>query len=127
MRAQRRGTLVTAALARAVLLRCSRSSVLGRNTLRSPSRIHMLWLLIICLADLTCQSVLECDQAAVDLRRTAALTLFGAWHYGVPAKSLYLLYDRLLGSAPTLANAVKKMLLDVYVHTPHCFSYHPST
>jgi protein Mpv17 len=73
---------------------------------------------IICLADLTCQNVLERDQSGVDVRRTAALTLFGTWHYGVPAKSLYLLYDRLLGSAPTLANAAQKMLLDVYVHTP---------
>ena len=41
-----------------------------------------------CLADLTCQSVLECDQAAVDLRRTAALTLFGAWHSMVFRQSL---------------------------------------
>ena len=49
---------------------------------------------------------------------TAALTLFGTWHYGVPAKTLYMLYDHFLGTAPTLMNSIYKMLIDVYLHGP---------
>lgn len=73
---------------------------------------------ILCAADLTCQSVLEREKPGTDARRTAALTVFGAWHYGVPAKLLYLAYDRILGTTPTLANSIAKMLIDVYLHTP---------
>lgn len=73
---------------------------------------------VICLADVTCQSVLQRDTPGLDYRRTAALTLFGTWHYGVPAKSLYLMYDRVLGTSPSLSIATKKMLFDVYIHTP---------
>ena len=75
---------------------------------------------ILCLADLTCQSLLERNATSkqFDARRTAALALFGMWHYGVPAKSLYLLYDHLLGVDGTLRTAMLKVLLDEYVHTP---------
>lgn len=72
---------------------------------------------ILCAADMTCQMMLE-NQTAVDMRRTAALTLFGTWHYGVPAKTLYMLYDHFLGTAPTLMNSIYKMLIDVYLHGP---------
>ena len=72
---------------------------------------------ILCLADLTCQSFLETN-STLDVRRTAALALFGTWHYGFPAKSLYLFYDRLLGVDGTLRTALFKVLLDEYVHTP---------
>lgn len=65
---------------------------------------------ILCAADLTCQCLLEQNKTSVDLRRTAALTIFGTWHYGVPAKALYLLYDQVLGTAPTLMNSIYKML-----------------
>ena len=72
---------------------------------------------IICAADLTCQTMID-KKSELDVRRTAALTIFGAWHYGVPAKALYLLYDRVIGTDPSFATALKKMILDVYVHTP---------
>ena len=65
---------------------------------------------ILCAADLTCQCLLEQNKTSVDLRRTAALTIFGTWHYGVPAKALYLLYDQVLGTAPSLMNSIYKML-----------------
>ena len=65
---------------------------------------------ILCAADLTCQCLLEQNKTSIDLRRTAALTIFGTWHYGVPAKALYLLYDQVLGTAPTLMNSIYKML-----------------
>ena len=74
---------------------------------------------ILCLADLTCQLTLEKRDGGLDARRTAALTAFGAWHYGWPAKSLYLLYDHLLDARLFgAANAVAKVFLDVYLHTP---------
>ena len=65
---------------------------------------------ILCAADLTCQCLLEPNKTSVDLQRTAALTIFGTWHYGVPAKALYLLYDQVLGTTPTLMNSIYKML-----------------
>ena len=73
---------------------------------------------ILCAADLACQTFLEPNRTSIDARRTAALTIFGTWHYGVVAKSLYLLYDKLLGTALTLSVAVRKMIIDVYVHSP---------
>ena len=53
-----------------------------------------------------------------DAGRTLALATFGFFHYGVTAKTLYLWYDRVLGKTPTVRNAMTKMVLDVYVHTP---------
>ena len=36
----------------------------------------------------------------------------------MPAKYLYLAYDRVLGVAPSLRTAGLKMFFDVYVHSP---------
>ena len=58
------------------------------------------------------------DMDGVDAGRTLALATFGFFHYGVTAKTLYLWYDRILGKTPTVRNAMTKMVLDVYVHTP---------
>lgn len=72
---------------------------------------------IIFSADVTCQLTLQRDaKNGIDWRRTGGLTVFAAWHYGVPGKYLYLAYDRVLGVTPTLRTAVLKMLFDVYVH-----------
>jgi len=74
---------------------------------------------IITVADLTCQSTVQWDAAhGIDWQRTTGLALFATWHYGVPAKYLYLMYDRVLGTGPTLRTALSKMLVDVYVHSP---------
>mmetsp|Transcript_27044 Transcript_27044/g.52659 ORF Transcript_27044/g.52659 Transcript_27044/m.52659 type:complete len:219 (-) Transcript_27044:260-916(-) len=59
-----------------------------------------------------------CRDMSIDWRRTAGLTTFGFIHYGGACKWLYLWYDRLLGTAPTLRNAAAKMVFDVYVHSP---------
>lgn len=74
---------------------------------------------VVCSADLTCQLAFQRSaDGSIDWPRTIGLTVFAAWHYGGPAKFLYLTYDRLLGTAPHMQVAVKKMLCDVYVHTP---------
>lgn len=74
---------------------------------------------IIGAADLTCQACLQRDdEHGIDWQRTLGLTVFACWHYGVPAKGLYLWYDRFFGVAPTLSTAAKKMCFDVYVHSP---------
>ena len=39
---------------------------------------------IILAADVTCQAALERKEGGIDVRRTAALAIFGAWHYGIP-------------------------------------------
>ena len=74
---------------------------------------------IITGADLTCQSTVQWDAVhGIDWQRTAGLALFATWHYGVPAKYLYLMYDRFLGTGPTMRTALSKMFVDVYVHSP---------
>ena len=70
-------------------------------------------------ADVSCQLLLQSSpDGGIDWRRTAGLTLFGLLHYGGPCKALYLLYDRRIGAAQTLSVATKKMIFDVYVHSP---------
>lgn len=69
-------------------------------------------------ADLTCQALLQRDPKGVDWQRTKGLCVFAGWHYGGPAKYLYLSYDRFVGVAPDLRTAAIKMALDVYVHSP---------
>ncbi|EGB02066.1 peroxisomal membrane protein [Aureococcus anophagefferens] len=71
---------------------------------------------VMAASDVTCQSLTRDD--GVDAGRTLALATFGFFHYGVTAKTLYLWYDRILGKTPTVRNAMTKMVLDVYVHTP---------
>ena len=67
-------------------------------------------------ADLVVQAVLQSDPNGVDWQHTASLAIFGGWHYGGPAKFLYLWYDRFFGVAPNFRTAVMKMGFDVYVH-----------
>ena len=69
-------------------------------------------------ADLAVQALVQRDPGkATDWQRTAGIALFAGWHYGIPAKFLYLWYDRYFGVAPTLRTAVLKMGFDVYVHS----------
>lgn len=67
-------------------------------------------------ADLTVQVLVQRDANGLDWQRTAGIAIFAGWHYGVPAKHLYLWYDRYFGTAPTLRVAAQKMLVDVYLH-----------
>jgi hypothetical protein len=68
-------------------------------------------------ADITCQLMLQPDpNGSLDWQRALGISVFAGWHYGVPAKFLYLWYDRFFGVAPTLRTAVTKMLVDVYLH-----------
>ena len=72
---------------------------------------------VMTTADLVVQSTLQRDASrGVDWDRTRAIAVFAGWHYGVPAKFLYLWYDRFFGVAPTLRTAASKMAVDVYVH-----------
>lgn len=74
---------------------------------------------IIGAADLACQSTLQRDSArGTDWVRTLGVTVFAAWHYGVPTRMLYFWYDRVFGVAPLLSTAFKKMFVDVYIHSP---------
>lgn len=74
---------------------------------------------IIGAADLSCQSILQRDNArGTDWVRTLGVTVFAAWHYGVPTRMLYFWYDRFFGVAPLLSTAFKKMFVDVYIHSP---------
>eukprot|EP00746_Dinoflagellata_sp_MGD_P087034 gnl/MRDRNA2_/MRDRNA2_34523_c0_seq1.p1 gnl/MRDRNA2_/MRDRNA2_34523_c0~~gnl/MRDRNA2_/MRDRNA2_34523_c0_seq1.p1 ORF type:complete len:234 (+),score=20.23 gnl/MRDRNA2_/MRDRNA2_34523_c0_seq1:78-779(+) len=74
---------------------------------------------IIGAADLSCQSTLQRDNArGTDWVRTLGVTVFAAWHYGVPTRALYFWYDRFFGMAPLLSTAFKKMFVDVYIHSP---------
>jgi len=74
---------------------------------------------VICSADITCQTLFQrSDDGRHDWNRTVGLTVFGGWHYGGPAKFLYLTYDRVFGTAPLARVAACKVLCDVYVHTP---------
>mmetsp|Transcript_32355 Transcript_32355/g.78552 ORF Transcript_32355/g.78552 Transcript_32355/m.78552 type:complete len:193 (+) Transcript_32355:213-791(+) len=57
-------------------------------------------------------------RSGIDWARTAGLAVFGAWHYGGPAKFIYLWYDRVFGKALTLRTAAYKTAIDVYVHSP---------
>lgn len=50
--------------------------------------------------------------------RTLGLGVFAAWHYGVPGKYLYLLYDRVFRHGSALTNAAMKATVDVYAHLP---------
>ena len=68
-------------------------------------------------ADLTVQSLIQRDPNGIDWQRTTGIFIFAGWHYGVPAKYLYLWYDRYFGIAPTLRTAMLKMGFDVYVHS----------
>ena len=69
-------------------------------------------------ADLTVQGTLQRDERGIDWQRTAGIVAFATWHYGVPAKGLYLWYDRVFGVAPSLRTAITKMVFDVYIHAP---------
>ena len=76
---------------------------------------------IISSADVTCQLLFQRDAAkGLDWQRTLSLTAFAAWHYGAPAKYLYLTYDKVLGRTAYSASAAAalKMGFDVYVHSP---------
>ena len=68
---------------------------------------------VLASADITCQLTLQRDEkGGIDWQRVAGLGVFGALHYGGPAKFLYLWYDRVLGSAPTVRTAMLKMGFD---------------
>jgi len=51
-------------------------------------------------------------RSGIDWARTAGLAVFGAWHYGGPAKFIYLWYDRVFGKA--LVSAAKLWNLRAY-------------
>ncbi len=73
---------------------------------------------VLMAADVTCQCAVargKRDGSAprLDWRRTAGLTLFGAVYYGLPAKLMYMWYDRRFGS-----NVLLTSLFDCYVHFP---------
>ena len=77
---------------------------------------------IIVGADLTCQSTFQRHSTGgIDWDRTKGLGAFAMWHYGIPAKYLYLGYDRWIGMQPALRTALAKMAVDVYVHSPFLF------
>lgn len=70
-------------------------------------------------ADITCQSFFQHDaNNGVDWSRTAGITTFAGFWYGLPAKHLYLLYDRFIGAAPSMRLAAQKVAVDVYGHNP---------
>jgi hypothetical protein len=75
---------------------------------------------VLTSADATCQAVLQppIDGQSYDFRRTAGLALFGLVWYGGPCKSLYLLFDKVLGTVPTARNVVLQTVIDCYIHTP---------
>lgn len=95
----------------------------ARYALFSSQRPHLSSATTACgiltTADLTCQATLQYDEKnGIDWVRTAGLGVFACWHYGVPCKYLYLAYDRVIGTAPTLRTAGLKVLFDVYIHAP---------
>mmetsp|Transcript_29666 Transcript_29666/g.84871 ORF Transcript_29666/g.84871 Transcript_29666/m.84871 type:complete len:235 (+) Transcript_29666:70-774(+) len=69
---------------------------------------------VLFTADVTCQTLSRGEGEAHDWRRTAALTIWGTWHYGIPQKFWYMQLERHFGTG----QAVKKMFFDVYVNTP---------
>eukprot|EP00966_Prymnesium_polylepis_P297163 6865841-Prymnesium_polylepis.2 len=72
---------------------------------------------IMSVADVSCQAVLQHDSnGSFDWQRTVSLAVFGAWHYGVPGKYLYLWYDRRFGTAPSFRSVLLKTGVDVYGH-----------
>jgi hypothetical protein len=74
---------------------------------------------VLSSADATCQAVLQPPiDGQYDVRRTAGLALFGFIWYGGPCKSLYLLFDKVLGTVPTARNVVLQTFIDCYIHTP---------
>ena len=75
---------------------------------------------IVASADVTCQSLLQPTSAGelIDYNRTLGLTVFAAWHYGGPAKFLYLLYPRIFRTGSELRKAILSVAVDVYAHTP---------
>ena len=72
---------------------------------------------VVASADLTCQTLLQPSCTELDRKRTLGLTCFAAWHYGGPAKFLYLTFDRVF-CGPELRRAALSVAVDVYAHTP---------
>ena len=80
---------------------------------------------ILSSADITCQLTLQRDEkGGIDWQRVLGLGVFGALHYGGPAKMIYLWYDRVFGAAPVFRTAMLKMSLDggrlEIDPAPHC-------
>ncbi|OQS03822.1 Mitochondrial Carrier (MC) Family [Thraustotheca clavata] len=69
-------------------------------------------------SDFTCQRFLQPDAKGYDVSRTAGLALFGLVYYGGPCKSLYLYFDKVMGTKPTPRTVVLQTFIDCYVHTP---------
>ena len=56
-------------------------------------------------ADIACQVLFQPSaDGKIDWRRTASLSTFACIHYGLPAKFLYLWYDKFFGVVPTLGS-----------------------
>ncbi|KAH9089119.1 hypothetical protein LEN26_019283 [Aphanomyces euteiches] len=76
---------------------------------------------VLTSADLTCQTILQPpgeNDTGYDWSRTAGLALFGLHYYGGPCKSLYLYFDKVMGTKPTPRTVVIQTFVDCYVHTP---------
>ncbi|KDO31860.1 hypothetical protein SPRG_03780 [Saprolegnia parasitica CBS 223.65] len=74
---------------------------------------------VLASADVTCQTMLQRDdRGRLDLSRTAGLALFGLVYYGGPCKSLYLYFDKVMGTTPTPRTVLLQTFIDCYIHTP---------
>ncbi|OQR87317.1 hypothetical protein ACHHYP_09119 [Achlya hypogyna] len=73
---------------------------------------------VLTTADVTCQKILQVDGDGLDVSRTAGLALFGLVYYGGPCKSLYLYFDKVMGTTPTPRTVFLQTFIDCYVHTP---------
>ncbi len=76
---------------------------------------------VLTLADLSCQTLFqptENELKGYDWNRTRGLALFGFVYYGGPCKSLYLYFDKVMGTNPKPRTVVIQTFIDCYIHTP---------
>ncbi|ETW10361.1 hypothetical protein H310_00682 [Aphanomyces invadans] len=75
---------------------------------------------VLTSADITCQIFLQPPEESTgyDWSRTAGLATFGLVYYGGPCKSLYLHFDKVMGTTPTARTVAIQTFVDCYIHTP---------